>query len=653
MATSIDKSTNWRNAVKDVGYEGAANPNVVVAEQANTNNKAMKVAAALGQVGDSLGQLANTHNSITQQQQAQAARVATALERDEAKIQALREVAIFNETQKKVNYDEKSTWEGSFDNFTSSEEGESYNTIYESLAHNPQAQAVFTNTFRLQTEAPLIKAVGDSVLKRQKDSVANQLPTALKELQGKFPNDPTKVFVELEKALFGKLTGTDEDSYGLKNEIAAEMLGDIFNTYALSRDENGRANTSLAEQYILSGKGGDAMREKLATTIIRQNAAAASERGVKRTEDKIAEEKSTKEYEVMLRAGEWVTTDAHIFANSDLTDNQKTYLVDINQRVNKQKAIAAEPTLKADAKKLFLKTKRDIMKAAVKEDFTAFGFAEGVVPTAEEFETRLSELYLGKMANENDFNQLVESAQKSLSINEFIDSAESSKPLKVQFNQLKDQFKANSFGRYMKNYSKAVLDGTPVLTHLTSELQREVHELVEEHVEAGNNLTNKTLSGFYEQAAQKVMEPIIEYVNSDNRKEFLDDAGGTEEPTGEVSEDPEAPSGGLEIGTIDNGYTYVGGDPNSQESWVLAEEVTEDTSENKKYQLSLTDALVPEGVQDAVSNVIENTSQGFLESQVRNMLFNRTTYEQASEERVQEALAEIEKIGIEAWRAKN
>ena len=653
MATSIDKSTNWRNAVKDVGYEGAANPNVVVAEQANTNNKAMKVAAALGQVGDSLGQLANTHNSITQQQQAQAARVATALERDEAKIQALREVAIFNETQKKVNYDEKSTWEGSFDNFTSSEEGESYNTIYESLAHNPQAQAVFTNTFRLQTEAPLIKAVGDSVLKRQKDSVANQLPTALKELQDKFPNDPTKVFVELEKALFGKLTGTDEDSYALKNEIAAEMLGDIFNTYALSRDENGRANTSLAEQYILSGKGGDAMREKLATTIIRQNAAAASERGVKRTEDKIAEEKSTKEYEVMLRAGEWVTTDAHIFANSDLTDNQKTYLVDINQRVNKQKAIAAEPTLKADAKKLFLKTKRDIMKAAVKEDFTAFGFAEGVVPTAEEFETRLSELYLGKMANENDFNQLVESAQKSLSINEFIDSAESSKPLKVQFNQLKDQFKANSFGRYMKNYSKAVLDGTPVLTHLTSELQREVHELVEEHVEAGNNLTNKTLSGFYEQAAQKVMEPIIEYVNSDNRKEFLDDAGGTEEPTGEVSEDPEAPSGGLEIGTIDNGYTYVGGDPNSQESWVLAEEVTEDTSENKKYQLSLTDALVPEGVQDAVSNVIENTSQGFLESQVRNMLFNRTTYEQASEERVQEALAEIEKIGIEAWRAKN
>ena len=436
MATSIDKSTNWRNAVKDVGYEGAANPNVVVAEQANTNNKAMQVAKALGQVGNSLGQAANIHNSITQQQQAQAARVATALERDEAKIQALREVAIFNETQKKVNYDERSTWEGSFDNFTSSEEGESYNTIYESLAHNPQAQAVFTNTFRLQTEAPLIKAVGDSVLKRQKDSVANQLPTALKELQGKFPNDPTKVFVELEKALFGKLTGTDEDSYGLKNEIAADMLGDIFNTYALSRDENGRANTSLAEQYILSGKGGNEMRAKLATTIIRQNAAAASERGVKRTEDKIAEEKSTKEYEVMLRAGEWVTTDAHIFANSDLTDNQKTYLVDINQRVNKQKAIAAEPTLKADAKKLFLKTKRDIMKAAVKEDFTAFGFAEGVVPTAEEFETRLSELYLGKMANEDDFNQLVESAQKSLSINEFIDSAESSKPLKVQFNQL-------------------------------------------------------------------------------------------------------------------------------------------------------------------------------------------------------------------------
>ena len=77
----------------------------------------------------------------------------------------------------------------------------------------------------------------------------------------------------------------------------------------------------------------------------------------------------------------------------------------------------------------------------------------------------------------------------------------------------------------------------------------------------------------------------------------------------------------------------------------------EDTS--KKYQLSLTDALVPEGVQNAVSDFIDDQSQGFLESQVRNILFNNTTYEQASEERVQEALAEIEKIGIEAWRAKN
>ena len=576
MTTSIEKAVNWRNTAKTPDYNKAAKNlgNTYVQGVSAENSRAGQIAKALGSVTGAVDKYAQ----VQAKQKAEEQRKATALERDEAKIEALSVAAKFNEAQKKVNYDEKSTWEGAFTDFTNSEEGESYNTTFQSLAHNPQAQAVFANTFRLQTEAPLIKAVGDSVLKRQKDSVAKQLPTALKEYQGKFPNNPKKVFEELEKDLFGKLTGKDEDSYGLKNEIAAGILGEIFNTYALSRDENGRANTYLAEQYILSGKGGDDMREKLTLTVLKQKSLAASERSNIRAEQKIAEEKRTKEYEVMLRSGEWVTTDAHIFANNDLTDNQKTHLVDINHKVNMQKAIAAEPTLKAEAKKLFLKTKRDIMKAAVKEDFTAFGFAEGVVPTAEEFEARLSELYLGKMANENDFNQLVESAQKSLSINEFIDSAESSKPLKVQFNQLKDQFKAKSFARYMKNYSKAVLDGTPVLTHLTSELQREVHELVEEHVEAGNNLTNKTLSSFYEQAAQKVIQPIIDYVSSDNRKEFLDDAGGTEEPTGEVSETPETPEEDITappIGTIKKGYEFIGGNPNDSDNWVLVEEEPE------------------------------------------------------------------------------
>ncbi len=558
---SILETASLDNPAVRTGYQVKAQP-VDTFVRGPSNTKGMQVAQALEQVSGAI----NNAGSAYAKTQAEETRKATALQKDQARVLAAREAALFNEAQKSENYNEDSTYNGSFNSYVGSEKGAGYTTARESLIDNPEALAVFENTFKLQTEAPLIKAIGDSVLKQKKDVVGGMLPTVWKEAQDNNPTDPTAAFRATESQLFTRLTAKPEDGgYGLKNEIAAAMLGDIFNTYALSRDEDGRANTYLAEQYILSGKGGDDMRKKLATTIIRQNAAAASERGVKRTEDKIAEEKSTKEYEVMLRAGKWVTTDAHIFANSDLTDNQKTYLVDINQRVNKQKAIAAEPTLKAEAKKLFLKTKREIMKAAVKEDFTAFGFAEGVVPTAEEFEARLSELYLGKMANENDFNQLVESAQKSLSIDEFIDSAESSKPLKLQFNQLKDQFKANFFSTYMKNYSKAVLDGTPVLTHLTSELKREVHELVEEHVEAGNNLTNRTLSGFYEQAAQKVMEPIIEYVSSDNRKEFLDNVGETEEPTKEVSGD----SGGLEIGTIDGGYKYIGGDPNSRESWVL------------------------------------------------------------------------------------
>jgi len=529
---SVAQFASRDNPAVRTGYQVKAQP-VGTFVQGPSNTKGMQVAKALQQVSGDVDSFGASMAKVDAQEQAEAekaAREATALQKDQARVLAAREAALFNEAQTSQNYNEDSTYDGSFDIFVNSEQGAGYATTRESLAENPQALAVFENTFKLQTEAPLIKVIGESVLKQKKDTVANMLPTIYKEAQNNNPTDPTAAFRATESQLFTRLTAKPEDGgYGLKNEIAADMLGDIFNTHALSRDENGRANTSLAEQYILSGKGGDAMREKLTLTILKQNSLAGSERNLKRTEDKIAEEKRTKELEVDIRSGKWKTPDANIFANNDLTDNQKTYLVDINRKVRKQVEIDSIPELKADAKKLFLQTKRDLMKAAVSEDFTAFGFAEGVVPTAEELETRLSELYLGKMShNENDFNKLLESAQKSLSINEFIDSADSKKPLNTQFNQLKDQFKAKAFGGYMKRYSKKVLQGTPVLTHLHSELQREVHELVEEHVEAGNNLTNKTLSGFYEQAAQKVVQPIIDYVNSDNRKEFLDNIDGTE-----------------------------------------------------------------------------------------------------------------------------
>jgi len=554
-----------RNPAVRTGYQVKAQP-VDTFVRTNAGQRGKMIADALGQVSGAVSNLGAANAKVAAEEERlreKLERKATALQKDQARVEASRQAALFEGAQASQNYDENSSFNNIFTSWASSEEGAGYNETFESYKDNPEAQAVFANTFRLQTEANLIKGINESILTQKKDVISNILPTVWKEAQDNNPKDPTAAFRATESQLFTRLTAKPEDGgYGLKNEIAAGMLGDIFNTYALSRDENGRANTHLAEQYILSGKGGDDMREKLTTTVIRQKSLAGSERNLKRTEDKIEEDKRTKELEVQLRSGEWVTPDANILANNALTDNQKIYLVDINQKVNQQKAIEAEPALKAEAKKLFLKTKRDLAKAAVREDFTAFGFAEGVIPTAEELETKLSELYLGKMANENDFNMLLESAQKSLSINEFIDNTEASKPLKVQFNQLKDQFKGTIFARAMKNYSKAMLEGTPVLTYLEGELKREVYGAVEEHIEGGNNLTTKTLSGFYEEAAQKVMQPIIEYVNSDNKIQFLEDA----------VEPPEEGSSGLEIGTIDQGFKYIGGDPSKKESWIPVEE---------------------------------------------------------------------------------
>ena len=72
MTTSIDKTTNWRKAVQGVGYKGAADQSAVAVEQINSNPKALQVAKALGQFGNSLGQFGETQAALQAKAQSKA-----------------------------------------------------------------------------------------------------------------------------------------------------------------------------------------------------------------------------------------------------------------------------------------------------------------------------------------------------------------------------------------------------------------------------------------------------------------------------------------------------------------------------------------------------------------------------------------------------
>mgnify|MGYP000291528799 CR=1 FL=1 len=103
------------------------------------------------------------------------------------------------------------------------------------------------------------------------------------------------------------------------------------------------------------------------------------------------------------------------------------------------------------------------VKAAVTGDYTSFGFAEGEVPTAEQLEANLTDGFLGKMANSNDFNLLVASGANSLNVLDAIDREGSRKRLTTQFSQLESEFKGTTFTRRMKQYSEAIDFGTSSL----------------------------------------------------------------------------------------------------------------------------------------------------------------------------------------------
>jgi len=523
MATSIEQSVNWRNVTKKPDYQVAARQ-VDTFVQPQQNTRGLQVAKALGQVSGDLGQLA----ARKAQENQKAIATATALQKDQARVAATREAALFNEAQKSENYNENSSYESVFSSVYSDPQAQDrYNNALNAFKDNPEALGVFENTLRMSTEAPLIKAIGESVMQQRSDAIAGLLPAVYQEALTKTPNNKEVAFRSTEAQLFKRLTDPkNKGGYGMKNTIAAEMLGNIFLSETLKRDSDGRANTFMAEQYILSGKGSNEMRDKLTTAILNQQRYAAQERGVKRTEQKIEEDQETKSIITTLMSGEYKTSDSNILARNDLTDDQKITLVGINTKVKEQQRIAADPTRKAEAKKLLLKTKRDLKSAAITGDFTEFGFAEGQVPTPEELEAKLTDRYLGQMANENDFNVLVASAANSLSINDYIDSEGSDKVLRTKYKQLQGQFDSKRFTRNMRKYSQEVLDNQPVETYLTEEFKRVTHELVEDYVSSGKDLTSAALSLIYDQASTQVMTPITEYATSsyEDRKEILNNA---------------------------------------------------------------------------------------------------------------------------------
>lgn len=555
MATSISKSVNYKQAAAAPDYQVAARPvDTFVSGSGNDAlNRGKQVAAALEQASGAVAR----YGQVQAKKAEDDLRKATALQKDQARVAAAREAALFGEAQKSQNYDEDSTYESVFDSVYSDEEAQArYDAATEQFKDNPEALAVFQNTFRMSTEAPLIKSIGDSVQQQRSDTISGLLPTVYQEALTKNPNNKEAAFRSTEAQLFNRLTDSPENGgYGIKKSIAADMLGSIFLSETLKRDSEGRANTFMAEQYILAGKGSNEMRDKLTTAVLNQQRYAAQERGTRRTEDAIALETQTNAIKADLASGEYKTTDSNILARNDLTDKQKLNLIGFNQQVKEQQRIEADPKRKAAAKKLLLKTQRDLRKAAISGDFTSFGFAEGEIPTAEQLEATLTDSFFGKMANENDFNKLVASAANSLSINDYIDREGSNKELRTQFKQLQGQFESKPFTRNMKKYSEGFLDNQPVETYLDQEFKRVTHELVEDYVASGKDLTSAALSLIYEQAATKVMKPITEYAYADfkERKEILS-GGGNNNVEGLIESTSEGLAAWDNASKINGGY---------------------------------------------------------------------------------------------------
>jgi hypothetical protein len=92
----------------------------------------------------------------------------------------------------------------------------------------------------------------------------------------------------------------------------------------------------------------------------------------------------------------------------------------------------------------------------------------------------------------------------------------------------------------MKQYSEAILDNRPVKTYLDQEFMRVTFELVEDHVTAGKDLSSSALSLIYDEAATRVMQPLVDFTKSDSseRKEILE--GGSDDANTKELKEPNA-----------------------------------------------------------------------------------------------------------------
>ena len=523
MATSIDKSTNWRNAVKDVGYEGAANPNVVVAEQANTNNKAMKVAEALGQVGNSLGQLANTHNSITQQQQAQVQRKATALEIDQATLAGVNEAAYWNEARKQVDVTEHSTYEEVHASIYEKDELAAARVaeIQQKYADNPEALSAYNYQLGLKTQASFVKMKGEVVYDQAKNTIAGLVGTSYEQGLEKHGGNQYLAYRHVQENAFKTLN----EKYGYNKKVSAQALGEILLTRTTTRDAEGNANTYLAEQYIKQNFGSDDMRKALSKSIGIQNKAAAQDKNNQRILDGIKEQEELDAATVEILSGEYLNKEGEPVTRSDilsdvsLTDTKKLALTKVVDQVEARNKIQNEPALIAEARLLVINVKDKLKYAAASGDYTALGFPEGVVPSKVDLQRKLTEDYAHQVPNAIEFNKIINTAAVSLETSDLINRKDSMAEFTRQLGLIEDGYGKDLFDLKANAYGNTFYNGKV----LRKELNDRYHDIIIKKIRAkaieakknGEVIDDQDFDDIYDEAAEQTFKHLLDYMNAD------------------------------------------------------------------------------------------------------------------------------------------
>tara|TARA_R100000951_G_scaffold78563_1_gene66318 strand:+ start:6364 stop:8259 length:1896 start_codon:yes stop_codon:yes gene_type:complete len=568
MATSISESVNYKQAAAAPDYQVAARPvDTFVSGTGNeTLTRSGQVAAALEQASGALVNVKKTQDREAEK----AEREATALQKDQATVLASELAADHNNELENITFTEESTEKDAFasifqvqeddgnGNLVNSALSQKYLDARKKFENNPAALAQFENVFAKATYNEWLTAKGKAVDSQIVDATAKRISNIYTGALTDEQNEDTRVgdYTGLEgnqvtdknkrisyEIAQGIIYSDLIEVYGKTPSEAAKILAGILETQTKERTADGRANTYMAEQYLLDGFGGNEERGKILDSIAREKKSAAATRSQARIDADLKDTETTSTLANFMMAEslgepvpEGITLPKSIeeIQQMPISQPNKDKLATLFTQLQKIENQKRQGKLKFTSPNRRDNIIEMLKVAAFTKDYGNLltGAPVGSVPSADDLKNAILSQYQKELLSE-DWKKVSGIIDETLAVASAVNRKISTATYKAREEAFNGRFGTSSYERKTNKFTQAVYGSV----NLSTGIQERAQVITNEKIAAlpkGTTVTGQLINELYYQSVDDLFTELETYLSTrddtatpqNEREDILNTAAG-------------------------------------------------------------------------------------------------------------------------------